>query len=255
MSQIRILDNALRQGLGLGASLAIGTTFSVYRLNANSTGNWCQPSNLINDNFQAKFAYAIPKALVEQTDTYKMWYTAMCDTRQLLIGDILLETGPTLTDEPDGRGYVFSDVRPLQVPVFARVDFFGSLSRSNTDSHDAEPLQGDAGYQGTTKDNEWTYQLFNGNFFVDPTGQPCAIPIGMQNYVRLGPGQAMKGDVFPTETPRAVFFCYIPILPGVIIQPGDIISNSIGDRFQIENIALNTVGLQGYQIIAHSVFI
>ena len=255
MSQIRILDNALRQGLGLGATLAIGTQFSVYRLNANSTGNWCQPSNLINDNYSAKFAYAIPKGLEEQTDTYKMWYTAMCDTRPLLIGDILIETGPSLTDEPDGRGFVFCDVRPLQGPVFARVDFNGSLSRSNSPSQVAEPLQGDVGTVAATKDTEWTYQLQNGNFFVDPTGQPAAIPMGMQQHIRVGPAQGLKADVFPTGTSRAVFFCYIPLLPGVLIQPGDIISNSIGDRFQIENIALHTVGLQGYQIIAYSIFI
>ena len=255
MSQIRILDNALRQGLGLGARLAIGTQFDVYRLNANSTGNWCQPSNKILANYSAKFAYGIPKSLEEQTDTYKMWYTAMCDTRPLLIGDILIETGPPLTDEPDGRGYVFVDVRPLGGAVFARVDFNGSLSRSNVASSQAEPLQGDAGYVGATKDSEWTFQLQNGNFFVDPTGQPCAIPMGMQQHMRVGPAQNLKADVFPTETPRAVFFCYIPILPGVVLQPGDIISNSIGDRFQIENIALHTVGLQGYQVIAHSIFI
>lgn len=255
MSQIRVLDNALRQGLGLGARLAIGTQFSVYRLNANSTGNWCQPSNQIFENFSAKFAYGIPKGLEEQTDTYKMWYTSMVDTRRLLVGDILIETGPKLTDEPDGRGYVFADVRPLQGPVFARVDFFGSLSRSNTPSQVAEPLQGDLGTLAATKDTEWTYQLQNGSFFVDPTGQPCAIPMGMQQHMRVGPAQNLKGDTFPTETPRAVFFCYIPILPGVVIQPGDIISNSIGDRYQVENIALHTVGLQGYQIIAHSIFI
>lgn len=195
----------------------------------------------------------------------KMTYTGMIDTRQLQVNDVLVETGPDLVDLPDGRSYIFADVRPLQGPVLIRCDFLGGLSRPNSASTVSEPILGDGGYQGTSKFNEWPYQLVAGSFYVasgpitvdgiTSTGQPCGIPMGMQPHIRVGPRPPITDEYFPTTTPRAVFFTYVPTLPGVPIQPGDMIMNSIGDRYQIENVSYFDTAIQGYQLIVYSVFI
>jgi len=251
MSQIARIDNALRRGLGLGAKV-IGNQYDVYRLNNASTGSIIQTSNKVISSFNARFSFMPPKTLLEQTELYNQWYTAMVDTRQLKMGDMLVEVGPSLTDTPDGRIFCLVDVTSMRAPIFARCEVLGALTRPNDDSIVDQPLQGEVDYQGQTKFTEWISVLTNGFYDMQGTGSPAVIPMGLQPHIRMGPGQEIK---YPTSTPRGVYYGWCPLLPGLQIQPGDMVADAVGNRYQIQIAHVFTTGLQGWQLTMHSVFI
>ena len=251
------IDAALRRGLGLGAKV-IGNTYDVYRLNFGSTGSIVAPNNIAIHNFRARFTLKPPPQLIESEPVYNMWYTSMLDTRRLKIMDVLVETGPTaVVDTPDtggGRIYTFVGQTTLRAPVFARTEVLGALTRPNDASSVDQPVLGETVEQATNKFNEWLYILNNGLYSVAGSGTPAAIPMGLQPHRRTGPPQEMAKE-WPTATSRGIFFIFIPLLPGVFVQPGDMVSDHVGNRYQIEMVHVTTTGLQGYQCIAHSVFI
>jgi hypothetical protein len=249
------VDSALRRGLGRIKPIA--STYKVYRLGglsgtANAATSIIDPLNLVNESFPARITLGLPKSTLENEPIYKMLYGGICDVRSLKIGDVLVETGPTLAGSPDGRAYVLSDVQPLMPAVFARTEIMGSLTRPNGPSQTDDPVLGLGVYQGQSKKDEWLYVLDNGMYDVAGTGTAAVIPMGLQPYSRLGPAQELK---FPTATHRSTHFAYIPLLPGVQIMPGDMVSDQNGNRFKIETVSAFTSGLQGYQAICESVFI
>lgn len=252
-------DKALRQGLGKIKPIA--STYSVYRIGGasgvpNDASSIINEQNLVTAYFPGRFNRITNKSVLEQEDIYKMCYIGEADIRSLKIGDILIETAPHTTDAPDGRAFAFVDCQPLMPAVFARTEIMGSVSRPNSDEAE-EPMLGTVPYQGTTKGSEeylvlgatpetWGYYSF------ESTGIMATIPFGLQPYSRLGTAQEYH---YPTATKRGIHYAYLPLLPGVLLQPGDVLNAQNGDRFRIENLSVFTTGTQGYLAICESLFI
>lgn len=248
------IDSALRRGLGRIKTIA--SLYKVYRIGGvsglpNAATSVIHPLNLVNPAFPARFTMGLPKSIIEQEEVYKMTYSGICDVRSLKIGDVLVETGPPLTDTPDGRAFILADVQPLLPAVFARTEVMGSITRPNAATQANEPLLGMGAYQGQSKFDEWVFTLQNGLYKVQASGVVATIPMGLQPSIRLGAAQEFK---FPTSTKRGLHYGYIAALFGEALQPGDMVSDQNGNRFKVETVNYFSSGFQGYQFICQSVF-
>ena len=158
MPNVGPIDRALRTALGQGVR-PIAEHYDVYRINSASTGQLISPNNKVISNYPARIIKNVPKALMEQRALYPMLYAGFCNTNLLRMNDILVQTGPPLTDTPDGRIFVLCSVQPLMAPVFARTEVLGALSQPHSISQLSEPLLGDGGVASTTKNTEWLVTL------------------------------------------------------------------------------------------------
>jgi len=251
MPGVSNVDNALREALGQGVPV-IAEFYDVYRINPLSTGQWIDPSNRVIQGFNARIVYNPPTTLKEQVLLYKMAYSGMCDTRALQIGDVLVQTGPTLTGIPDGRIFILADVQPLMAPLFFRTEIPGSITRPHSPLTVSEPLLGDGGEARTTKQTEWLVTLSQGLFDVTADGPACSIPMGIALRERGGGKQEIK---YPTAAPRGELDIFVPELPGLQLQVNDMVSDSHGNRFRVTVVALYDVGVRGYQLRAETVFV
>lgn len=251
MPNIGPIDRALRAALGQGVG-PIAELYTVYRLNATSSGQIMSPSNVVRTNYKARITKVVPTALLEQRTLYPLLYSGFCDTRALQIGDILVQTGPILTDTPDGRIFALTCVQPLLAPVFARVEVLSALSSPHSIQTIAEPLVGDGGVASTTKSTEWLVSLTNGLYSVGPQGPAAVIPCGLQLRERGGGPQEVK---YPSSAPRGEFDFYMPPLPGYEIRPNDVISDAVGNRYRVTVPILYTSGLQGWYGRATTLFV
>lgn len=248
-------DNALRRGLGKIRPIA--SVYNVYRLGGasgtpNGASSIINSANLVTDNFNARIVRETSRKLLEQEEIYKQFYIGECDVRSLKIGDCLVETAPILTDAPDGRAFTLVDVQPMMPAIFARTEIMGSISRFNSADKTDEPILGVDTYQGTTKLNEWVLVLTNGSYDFVSSGIAAVVPFGIQPSIRIGTAQEFK---YPTATKRSLHYAYIPLLPGAMLQPGDVLMAQNGDRFRIENLSVFTVGIQGYLATCESLFV
>lgn len=254
---IASIDSALRRGLGF-AGKVIGTQFDVYRIGGktglpNAATSIIATENQIFHSFSVREVHDVPKVVEENTPLYDMLYIGMCDSRQLKTGDIFVEIGPKLADTPDGRVFALLDVQPLLPCVFARVEIMGGLSRPNGEGDAVEPILGLDDYQGETKFTEMTCSLNQGLYEIpgDPNIGPAVIPMGIQPNKRLGSDQEFK---YPTATKRGLYFGYCPLLPGVQIQPGDVISDHNGNRYVVHIPTSFQTGLKGWFLQMTSLF-
>lgn len=258
MASVATIDNALRRGLGQGVKGGLATYFNVYRLKGlsgtpNAATSIVDPLNKVLTNFPIRMVKNAMQQLVEQEPIYKLVYQGMCDTRQLKIGDVFIEVGPIMTDVPDGRMFYLADVQPILPAMFVRAEISGSASRPHDASQTDEPLLGRGrAAQAVSKGQEWLYILDNSLYDVQAVGTPATIPMGIQPYNRVGPAQEMK---FPTGTRRGVHYLYLPLLPGLQIEPGDYVLDDNRNHYRIQTVQAFTTGLQGYQLIAETTFI
>ncbi len=253
MPYISVVDKAFRAGIAAGCR-TIGDIWSVYRINDASTGQVIQDSNLVKSGKFARIMFATPKTMIDSVPLDMLMYSGFCDTRDLVIGDVLVWNGPTNIDNnADGRIYTLTDVRPLVAPLFVRTEIISYISRPHPILQGHEPLLGDGGYIGTNKFQEAICSLTDGlySFSNESNVVAAAIPIGLHQHRRVGDRQHLK---YPTATPRATYYGFIPLLAGVSIQPGDIISDATGGRFEIMNTATFETGLQGTEVICESLF-
>lgn len=250
------LDAVVQYGRGVAAGI-IGEVYDVYRRSDGTDGRQAtqgsvlNTANLIISAFPIRMMRSNAAIATENTNIYDMIYAGMCDATQLLVGDIVIRTQPYRNDR---EMFVVADLRPLSYNVFVRTEIEGSMSRP-WGTGDSEQLLGFVEYQGAGKYTERPYILNNGYYYIAEPGKPASpavIPLGMQPYKRLGPTPEIRQ---PTTTHRTEVFVYVPLLPGLFIEAGDLVSDQNGNRFQIHNVTLFTVGLQGYQLIAESLFV
>lgn len=245
------IDGALRRGLGKVG--IIGTQFDVYRLGATPATTLMDPANKVLSGFSARVVKNTTQALIEQEPIYKMDYVAECDSRPLRIGDLLVETGPVLTDTPDGRMYVFADEQPLLPTICVRVDGFGEVHAPHDASLTVEQPELGRGtaVQAESIAHEQVVTLANGSYSLGAAGA-AKIPMGIQPYNRFGQNVDFKTA---TATRRATYYAFVPLLPGVTIVPGWFLVGADGQRYRIQSASGFSTGLQGYQLICETVLI
>jgi hypothetical protein len=217
----------------------------------NSASSIINSLNLVYSYFPVRFVHQKVAIVMEQAEIYEMLYLGMCDTRSLKPGDIFVETGPTLADTPDGRVFALADVQPLLPAVFARVEDYCALTRPDSESGASDPIQGQAPYQGETKFTEAICSLVEGSYQIPGTTTPTVIPMGVQPHRRMGSSQEFK---YPTATHRGLYFGYAPLLPGIQIEPGDVVSDQNGNRYVIHVPSTFTTGIKGWLLQMESLF-
>lgn len=238
----RIIDNAR----GIAASF-VGQIYDVYRLNKRSNGAIVSASNRIIASFPCKMTRNTVALADEQAKIYELVYQGLCDVSKLQIGDVLVETG----FRSDRGMFVLAQERPLKPYMFVRVEINGAITRQS--AVQAEPLLGRGPYQGTSKGYESVAQLSNGMYAYVHNGTPAQIPIGIQIDRRMG--QQPRGFKLPTANKLEETSCYVPFLPGLQIQPTDMLADANGNRYLVHGIQAYTSGLQGYLLKAQKLLI
>jgi hypothetical protein len=251
------LDSIVQYGRGVAADI-IGEPYDIYRLSDGSDGRTPSSGSIINtenkiySDLRIRMMRSNAAIAEENTNIYDMIFAGMCDAGVLKVGDVACRIHPYRNDY---EMFTVADLRPLSYNVFVRTEIQASLSVS-WGSGDSEQLLGYVKYQGAGKQNERAIILRDGYYYIgdpdDADFSPAVVPLGIQPYKRLGPTPEIKQ---PTTTHRSELFIYVPILNGLYLEPGYIISDQNGNRYQIQNVTSFTVGLQGYQLIAESLFV
>lgn len=226
----------------------VGQSYNVYRLKPNSSGSIISPRSLVIANFPAKMEKNTKSIANEQSMVYEMLFEGMCDRNQLQLGDVLDEIG----FRSDTGMYVLADARPLKPYMFVRVEILGGITRQASDQVGPEPTLGRGQYQGTSKSLEWISQLTNGLYSFVQSGTPAGIPMGIQMHRRMGKPAPVK---IPTGSNLEEVFCYVPLLPGLTIQPTDVLSDQNGNRYEIHSVQVFTAGLEGWFIVGHKLLV
>lgn len=249
------IDELVQFGRGIAAEY-VGATYDVYRLSNFKTGkppytngSIISQMALVIRNYQARMIRTNSAVAIEQTDIYDMMFAMLSDATCLKIGDVLVRTGKFRND---GEIFTVAQLRPMSYNMVIRTEIEGSIARSYGEG-DSEQLLGYVKYQGAGKTYEKNYTLKKGWYYIsEPTDIPAMIPFGIQPYKRLGPMPEIKQ---PTTTHRTEMFAYVPLLPGLLIEPGDVLADQNGNRYWINTVSVFTTGIQGYQLIAESLFV
>jgi hypothetical protein len=252
----RQIDIAIQQGRGVVGAV-LGLTYQVYRLNASSTGQLVQPSNLVNFPGGATLLPAKVKRTSSIPDIETNWVTkiplfeAMCDARFLRLGDVLVETG----FGSDNSVFTFVYRRPItNKSILVQTPLACLLSRPSNN-----PTMIDGGrvpYAGAIKAAELVCTLFNGSYYFVPANsfypgtktpvQSATIYMGLQPETRrgsAGPANLHK----PTDVPTQKWAVFMANLPNVELMERDVVTGGDGDRFSVLMPAPQAVGLQGVQ--------
>lgn len=249
------IDELVQFGRGVAAEY-VGDTYDVYRLSNFKTGNPPYTDGSIISQmarvmigFKARMIRTNSAVAIEQTDIYDMLFIMLGNATCLKIGDVLVRTGKFRND---GEIFTVAQLRPMSYNMVVRTEVEGSIARSYGQG-DSEQLLGYVKYQGAGKTYEKNFTLRKGWYYISEPGDiPAMIPFGIQPYKRLGPMPEIRQ---PTTTHRTEMFAYVPLLPGLLIEPGDILADQNGNRYQIHTVSVFTTGLQGYQLIAESLFV
>jgi hypothetical protein len=250
------LDDVVQYGRGRAAEI-IGEPYDIYRLSDGLDGREPTQGSMLNEpnkilcSFPIRMVKTNAAIAIEQTNIYDMIYTGMCDATDLKVGDVAVRVG---RHRKTNEMFTLAQLRPLSYNTFIRTEVEGNISRP-WGKGDSEQLLGLVDYQGAGKTTERPYILNDGYYYIGtPNGflSPAVIPLGLQPYKRLGPSPKIQQ---PTTTHRVEMFSYVPLLPGLYIEPGDTISDQNGNRYMIQTISTYSVGLQGYMLIAESLFV
>jgi hypothetical protein len=249
------IDELVQYGRGVAAEY-VGATYDVYRLRnfksskpPYSDGSIVSQMSRVMRGYKCRMIRTNSAVAIEQTDIYDMMFAMLGDATCMKVGDVLVRTGGFRND---GEIFTIAQLRPMSYNMAIRTEVEGSIARPYGQG-DSEQLLGYVAYQGAGKTYEKNYTLKQGWYYIsEPEDIPAMIPFGIQPYKRLGPTPEIKQ---PTTTHRTEVFAYVPLLPGLLIEPGDMLADQNGNRYQIHNVNVFTTGLQGYQLIAESVFV
>jgi hypothetical protein len=261
------IDGKVQYGKGRAASV-LGQTYNVFRNPTNTTN---LPSPNINGSltssppvlalYQAYVSRTTSKKLLENTVFDILVYEAKCDNRQLVIQDVLVQSGY----ENDGSVFTYAQRRPVPpyASLFVRTESTCTITRPYPISGQAaqQPTAGPRevkGWGGVTKQGEQFLTLVDGaysfvgaddiNPVTDLPYLPATIYCGLQPSAKISDTpKASAAGAIPTTLYRERFGIYIPDLPGVVLNELDRVNGPNNDRFEImlyHN--SDTVGLTGY---------
>lgn len=238
-----VLDGVIQVGRGVAAAV-IGQTYQCYRLdnatNVSISSNMpviFQPGDVVQ--FPARLERTTMHVSIENEIYSLLCYEAMCDNRQLVLGDLLFETG---YEAMDAGYYTFAQARPTRATLWMRTEFTATLTRPY-------PHAGAADQQPTTdgawvalpdsgsidKSNEEILTLQNGmySFRSGDTAQPASVQVGMQPIRRMKDGNTLGT---PTDMYRVEYLFYCPELPGEQLNELDRFNLGSADRYEISQV-------------------
>ena len=250
MTRIATLNRIVqRYGRGTAARI-IGQSYSVYRMNPNTSGSVISPNSLVYPTFSMYFKnhQRASKVHVENTVFDLMIFEGMCDGTKLQVGDFLVENGY----ESDAGVYCVGQLRPMSQNILVRVESPSTLEKPHPDAGASEdqPTSGfvyvQGKYGGVRPAGRFELTLQGGLYSMQAQGEGilASVPIGLQPINRVS--DSHKPPI-PMTFPRTKFLCYIPPLPGYIINELDVVKMSQADSYQVSMMYSSAdCGLQGF---------
>jgi len=244
VARIESIQPKINKGFGKVGSI-LGQTFNVYRLNAKSTGSLAQPSNLIAQNIKM-----VVRTWTSHLDREAHYIIAVplfkgsFDPTRFRIGDLFVEDATQRYT--DGTAFTYAYFRPLRTFLLVHTPIPATITRS--EPNPAKLTTGLVPYQGMNKSREQILVLNNGNFSWAASGFPASVYLGLQSTNKQG--ELPRPDLrLPTDVPRQSWHVYTPLLPGVQLMESDIVNAANGDRYFISVPFVQSVGLQGWQLV------
>lgn len=247
------LDGVIQVGRGVAAAV-IGQTYQVYRLDGQTNNSVTSnaPVNFpgVGAQFPCRLARSVAKLAIENEIYSLLCFKGTCDNRQLVLGDVLYETG---YEAMDAGYYTFAQARPTRASLFMATPFAAMLSRPN-------PHAGRADQQPTTpgqfveledsgsidRASDAIMVLQNGFYSYQTTSglTPASVQIGLQPIRRLRDGNTLGT---PTDMYRVEYLIYCPELPGEQLNELDRFSLGSSDRYEISQLySSEYTGLAGH---------
>jgi hypothetical protein len=224
-----------------------GIPVNVYRLTANSNGNWIQPQNLVVSNLKCDRMpmKAGDKGFEGPSDLRNFWYELMFNGNNFLVGDVFVSNDHVLNkgwvettyNSTEFVGWCLAENMPTRAPIGARLNTTAQIYTSAI-------VPDVNNYFNSTLPNRMPIILQNGRFAALNAGQEAAvIPIGVMPYRSYG------GDIYNQETanmpPLEKRLLYVPPLPGYQVIAGDEFVFADGSRYNIDSNYHQTVGASG----------
>lgn len=233
------------------ASDFVGQPFIQYRLNTLSSGNALDAINQIG-NLNVKVSATTSRAFIENSYFHTNVFDFKVATASVELGDLFVQN-----DQVYGQNatYAVASFRPLKPVLAVRVNHLSQLYRLKSNY---DPTSNPNGYGGVAIEDELPFVLTNGVYapasntpLNDPSIIPSQVPCGI---VSTGQLKGLSGQVerLPLDTMRAMWYIYMPELPGLSrLLPGDIVQGPAPDpnenpqRFAIQNAMQIPAGFAG----------
>ena len=220
------------RGRGIAAQ-HLGVPFDVYRLNYNSAQNYLDNANLIWSNYNVFRRQKELPGVIEGTKVKSLIWDVIADMSPFLLGDIFIQVDPVYgvgsTQVRFPSNQILSFCLAMHAPVKKAVGVFldrvGRVYRpiAGTDA---------SGYLSGDFSNSQPLQLTLGQFTLGTTGStPTLIPMGVNVSERW------RGDIYkgvPATTGIAVWYLYLPPLPGFTIKEGDWVQEPDGALYLVQ---------------------
>lgn len=226
-----IMDH-IDRGRGIAAD-HLGVPFDVYRPNFNTASEYLDPANVIAQNYNVFRRQKESVDSVEGTKVKSIIWDIVGDMSSFLLGDVFVQSDPiygvgsTIVRFQTQQilAFCLAMHAPVKKSVGVFLDRLASVLRpvSGTDPN---------GYLAGDYTNTQPVVLQNGQFVLGTQGAPgCLIPCGI-NVSERWRAELYKG--LPATTGIAVWYLYLPPLPGMSIKEGDYIQTQDGAVYQVQ---------------------
>lgn len=245
-----VIQQNIDKGRGYAAKV-LGPPHDVYRIGANSNGNFFDDDNKIATAVPVltKVAYGggLRQALETERQQGIIWYEVIGDMRPFLIGDVFLNTDPiygaghtgVTFETKEFKGFALADHSPIKKALAGRVNQLVKIYRLSkvTDSKQR---------WDRTRENDEPVILQNGQFCLGQNGQEAThIPVGLISTGKSYGDRVL--DSMPAEQRKSGWELYMPALNGFRIREGDRIEANDGVRYVVIVPYTQYVGASGSQ--------
>jgi hypothetical protein len=233
-----------------GWAAAFAPPMIVYRLSPTTPSAGILNDTPVLPSFGAELK-RLAKTDLENETFGIIAFDATCDNTQLILGDILQESGYLSR----GTVYCFAQYREYEPTVFIRCETTAIVKRP-TDVNAGAP-----GPQSTweavtslnaevTESSAYVATLYAGSFGFAPSGSsPVVIPMGLQPTTRIS---GTHPEAVPTSTSDQRYACYLPPCPGLQMRVNDEIEDQdgTGSVYVVQEVySSGQTGLQGFVML------
>jgi hypothetical protein len=198
----RFVQKLSNFGRGLAGEF-VGQPFTVYRLNASSTGDVLVPGNVVLTDLGIKVTHQRKMDSIENDVLKANTFEFLVSSDVVKIGDVLVQGD---TEYGSDSRYAIISNRPLKPVMAARVEANCYIKRPWA-AHTGDD------YNGSTTASELPYVLNNGAFSIGQTADtPAVIPCGITSIAQL---KNMKPERLPLDVTTSWWYIYVPYMTGL----------------------------------------